>query len=186
MRTLEEIGAEHRQCLDVALPALAEPFRAAVARCAEALAAGAKLLICGNGGSAADAQHFVGELVCRFERDRPGLAALALTTDSTTLTAVANDDSYEQIFARQVSALGRAGDVLLALSTSGCSPNVLAAAREARAREIGVVALTGRGGGDLAALADVLLAVPHDRTARIQEMHGLCLHALAERLEADA
>jgi D-sedoheptulose 7-phosphate isomerase len=184
MRTLEEIGAEHRQVLDATLPALAEPFSAAVARCASALAAGHKILICGNGGSAADAQHFVGELVCRYERDRPGLAALALTTDSTTLTAVANDDCFAQVFARQVSALGLPGDVLLALSTSGNSPNVLAAARAAHARDLVVVALTGEGGGALGPLADVLLAVPHARTARIQEMHGLCLHALAELLEA--
>ncbi|MCS6855220.1 MAG: SIS domain-containing protein, partial [Elioraea sp.] len=136
---------------------------------ADALRAGGKLLLCGNGGSAADAQHWAGELVSRFAYDRPGLPAIALTTDTSILTAIGNDFGYERVFARQVEALGRPGDVFFALSTSGRSPNVLAALAAARARGLRTVGFTGAGGGEMASLCDVLLRVPHEATPRIQE-----------------
>lgn len=145
-----------------------------------------KILACGNGGSAADAQHFAAELVNRFEMERPPLGAIALTTDSSTLTSIANDYHYDEVFAKQVSALGRPGDVLLALSTSGNSPNVLRAIASAREREMRVVALTGRGGGRIGELLgadDVHLCVPAERTARIQEVHLLILHCLCDGID---
>ena len=152
----------------------------------EALRAGGKVLACGNGGSAADAQHFAAELVNRFEMDRPPLAAIALTTDSSTLTSIANDFSYDQVFAKQLRALARKGDVLLAISTSGNSKSVLEAARAARELGVRVVALTGNGGGKLAALLtadDAHVCVPHTRTARIQEVHLLALHCLCDAID---
>ena len=155
--------------------------------CITALRAGNKLMICGNGGSAADAQHWAGELVSRFHYDRPGLPAIALTTDSSILTAIANDYDYERIFSKQVRALGQAGDVLLALTTSGNSANVLAAVQAAHEREMTVVALTGRGGGKMAQAlreTDVHICVPHERTARIQEVHILALHCLCDGVDA--
>lgn len=176
---------EHRAVMERAtatLPAVVEEIRALTAA---SLRRGAKVLVCGNGGSAADAQHFAAELVGRFQRERAALAAIALTTDTSALTSIANDYGYEKVFARQVAALARPGDVLLAISTSGNSPNVLLAAKEARARGCSVVALTGASGGKLAEVADVLLASPSTVVARIQEVHELCLHALAEALEAD-
>lgn len=145
-----------------------------------------KILACGNGGSAADAQHFAAELINRFEMERPPLAAIALTTDSSTLTSIANDYHYDQVFSKQVSALGGPGDVLLAISTSGNSPNVIEAIKVAHEREMRVVALTGRGGGqmtDLLGPNDVHLCVPHERTARIQEVHLLCLHCLCDGID---
>lgn len=154
---------------------------------AERIAAGSKLLICGNGGSAADSQHMAAELIGRFERERPELAAIALTTDSSILTAVANDYDYDQVFARQVRGLGAAGDVLVAISTSGNSSSIIEAARAARARGLRIVALTGRDGGRLAALleaGDVELRVPHTRTARIQEVHQLLIHCLCDAIDA--
>ena len=153
----------------------------------ECLLADGKILSCGNGGSAADAQHFAAELVGRFERERPELPAIALTTDTSLLTAVANDYSFEQIFAKQVRALGDKGDVLLAISTSGNSANVIAAIEAAHQREMRVVALTGKGGGrigELLAPADVHLCVPHARTARIQEVHLLMIHCLCDVIDA--
>jgi D-sedoheptulose 7-phosphate isomerase len=153
----------------------------------ECLLADGKILVCGNGGSAADAQHFAAELVGRFERERPELPAIALTTDSSLLTAVANDYSFEQIFAKQVRALGAKGDVLLAISTSGNSRNVIAAIEAARQRDMHVVALTGRGGGQMGGLlgdSDVHLCVPHSRTARIQEVHLLTIHCLCDIIDA--
>lgn len=165
---------------------LSAPVADAVALLTATLAADRKLLICGNGGSAGDSQHLAAELVGRFERERPELAAIALTTDSSILTAVANDYAFEQVFARQVRALGREGDVLVAISTSGNSPSVLAAARAARERGLAIVALTGRGGGKLGEMleaGDVHLCVPHQRTARIQEVHLLIVHCLCDGID---
>ena len=145
-----------------------------------------KVLSCGNGGSAADAQHFSGELLGRFERERPGLPAVALTTDSSTLTAIANDYQYEDIFAKQVRALGQSGDVLLAISTSGNSENVLRAVTTAHSRGLTVVALVGRDGGTIAHSlnsGDVELRVPADRTCRIQEVHLLIIHCLCDLID---
>jgi D-sedoheptulose 7-phosphate isomerase len=166
---------------------LSKPIAAAVQALLARVTSGGKVLACGNGGSAADAQHFAAEFVGRFERERPELGAIALTTDSSILTAVANDYDFERIFAKQVRALGQAGDVLLAFSTSGNSANVLAAVEAAHEREMTVVALTGRGGGKMTAAlreTDVHVCVPHDRTARIQEVHLLVLHCLCDGVDA--
>jgi D-sedoheptulose 7-phosphate isomerase len=166
---------------------LAGPIADAIDRMVAALAADRKILACGNGGSAGDAQHFAAELIGRFERERPELAAIALTTDSSILTAVANDYSFEDVFARQVRGLGQAGDVLVAISTSGNSANVISAIRAAQERGMVVVALTGKGGGRIGALlreGDVHLCVPHDRTARIQEVHLLMIHCLCDGIDS--
>ncbi len=149
----------------------------------DSLNAGGKILIFGNGGSAAQAQHFAAELVNRFQRDRRPLAALALTVDTSALTSIANDVSYDDVFLRQVEALGKAGDVALGLSTSGDSPSVVKALEAAREMGLVTVAMTGRGGGRLAPIADHLLEVPSTRTPRIQEVHLLLLHILAQGLE---
>jgi len=165
---------------------LAAPIARAVALMAGSLASGGKVLACGNGGSAADAQHFAAELLNRLEAERPPLAAIALTTDSSALTSIANDDSYERVFEKQLRALGRRGDVLLAISTSGNSGNVIAAMRAAREQGLAVVALTGRGGGRMAAQlapGDVHICVPHERTMRIQEVHLLVLHCLCDGID---
>jgi D-sedoheptulose 7-phosphate isomerase len=148
---------------------------------------GGKVMACGNGGSAADAQHFAAEFVGRFERERPELGAIALSTDSSIITAIANDYNFDQIFSKQVRALGQPGDVLLAISTSGNSRNVLAAIEAAHERDLIVVALTGKGGGKIAQLlreTDVHVCVPHDRTARIQEVHLLVLHCLCDGVDS--
>ena len=155
------------------------------AAAADCLAGGGALLVCGNGGSAADAQHWAGELVSRFYYDRPGLAAIALTTDSSILTAIGNDYGYDYVFARQVEALGQAGDVLVAISTSGNSPNVLRAADAARARGIRVIGFTGESGGELAPLADICFRMPSSETPRIQEGHELIGHMLCALVEAE-
>lgn len=165
---------------------LAAPIARAVELLAIAVSNGHKILICGNGGSAADSQHLAAELVGRFERERPELAAVALTTDTSILTAVSNDYGYDHVFAKQVRALGLPGDVLVALSTSGHSASVVEAVRAAQEREMSVIALTGRSGGRLTGLLredDVLIAVPNDRTARIQEVHLLTLHCLCDGLD---
>ena len=151
-----------------------------VRRC---LGSGGKLLVCGNGGSAADAQHFAAEFIGRFVKERAALPAIALTTDTSALTALANDYAFEIVFARQIHALARPGDVVIALSTSGRSPNVVAAARAGRERGCKVVALTGAGGGPLGEAADLLVAVPSKDTARVQEVHELCLHAVVQEVE---
>ncbi len=150
---------------------------------AGALREGRRVLACGNGGSAADAQHFAAELVGRFVRDRPAWPAMALTTDTSVLTAVGNDCGFDQIFARQVEAHGRAGDVLLLISTSGSSPNVLAAARAGCARGLRTIGLTGRDGGELGRSVDLHLNVPAASTARVQEVHGTILHVLCDLVE---
>ncbi len=152
----------------------------------EALNGNRKIMSCGNGGSAADAQHFAAELLNRFERERPGLAGIALTTDTSTLTSIANDYEYNEVFAKQVRALGQAGDVLLAISTSGNSPNVMRALDAAHEKGVRVVALTGRDGGKMAPLlksTDVEIRVPARITARIQEVHLLCLHCLCDLID---
>jgi D-sedoheptulose 7-phosphate isomerase len=169
-----------------AAKALSTPIARAAVLLADSLRAGGKALACGNGGSAADAQHFAAELVNRFERERPPLAAVALTTDSSTLTSIANDYAYQQVFAKQLRAIGRRGDVLLAISTSGNSANVLEAMHAAAELGIRVIGLTGNGGGKMAALLgdeDVHICVPHKSTARIQEVHLLTLHCLCDALD---
>jgi len=145
-----------------------------------------KILSCGNGGSAADAQHFSSEMLNRFESERPGLPAIALTTDASTVTSIANDYSYNEIFSKQIKALGQAGDILLAISTSGNSKNILEAIEAAHVRNMRVIALTGRDGGELSALLtaeDVELRVPAESTARIQETHLLIIHCLCDIID---
>ncbi len=165
---------------------LVQPIAEAIELMFTALSNGNKILACGNGGSAADCQHFAAELVGRFERERLPLPALALTTDTSIITAVGNDYSFNEIFSKQVQAFGQSGDVLLALSTSGNSANVLAAVDAALEREMRIVALTGKGGGAMAKRlteADVHICVPHDRTARIQEVHLLTIHCLCDGID---
>ena len=170
-----------------ALAVMAGPIETAVRAMVASLKAGGKVMACGNGGSAADSQHFAAELLNRFEKERPPLAAIALTTDTSTLTSIANDYRYEDVFAKQVQALGKTGDVLLAISTSGNSPNVIEAIHLAHAKGITVVALTGKQGGKMAALlapTDIHLCVPAERTARIQEVHLLAIHCLCDGIDA--
>ncbi len=177
-------GAElRRNCLQE----LSSPLLRAAAILSEALRAGGKILACGNGGSAADAQHFAAELVNRFELERRGLPAIALTHDASVITSIANDMSFDDVFARQVEALGRQGDVLLAISTSGASANVLRAVTAAGRLGMRVVALTGRDGGALARSPEVsvTLNIPHASTPRIQEMHITCLHVLCSLIDRE-
>lgn len=165
---------------------LSAPLLRAIDLCFGCVTNNAKMLACGNGGSAADAQHFIAELVGRFERDRLPLAGVALNTDTSILTAVGNDYGFDQIFARQIMALGQPGDVLVAISTSGNSANVQLAIEAAHAREMKVIALTGKGGGTIGNLLqpdDIHLCVPHDRTMRIQEVHILLLHLLCDGID---
>ena len=165
---------------------LSKPIADAVSAIVGCITAGGKVLACGNGGSASDAQHFAAEFVGRFERERPGLAAISLATDTSILTAIGNDYGFDSIFAKQVQALGSPGDVLLAISTSGNSANVLAAVAAARTKEMTVIALTGRKGGkmgDLLTETDVHICVPHERTARIQEVHILALHCICDAVD---
>lgn len=190
MTTLQERVAAHfaesiaakQQAAEV----LAEPTAQAAELMMQCLMNDGKLLICGNGGSAADAQHFAAELTGRFEKERMELAAVALTTDTSALTAIGNDYGFDHIFSKQVRALGRAGDVLVGISTSGNSGNVIEAIKAAHERDMHVVALTGRDGGKIAAMlkdSDILLNVPHQRTARIQEIHILLIHALCDCID---
>ncbi len=178
--------AEHAETLGKTGAAVREPFQKLVEACLTSLASGGKILFFGNGGSAADAQHLAAELVIRYRYNRKALAALALSTDTSILTACSNDFSYEEIFSRQIEALGRPGDVAIGITTSGSSPNVLTAL--AVARDMGMIAagLTGRDGGKMVGLADPLLIVPSTVTARIQEMHILIGHALCDQVEAKA
>lgn len=156
----------------------------AVALSVAALRDGGKMLFAGNGGSAADAQHWAGELVSRFYYDRPGLAAIALTTDSSILTAIGNDYGYDYTFARQIEALGQTGDVFVAISTSGNSPNIIRATEAARARDMHVIGFTGSGGGKLAPLSDICFRIPSSETPRIQEGHEFVGHMLCALIEA--
>ncbi len=152
----------------------------------QALLGGYKILVCGNGGSASDAQHFSSELLNRYDRDRPGLPAIALTTDSSTLTSIANDYDYRQIFSKQVAALGQPGDLLLAISTSGQSPNIVEAIQAANEKEMQIIALTGKDGGVMSRVLDensIEIRVPSNVTARIQEVHILVIHILCELLD---
>jgi len=178
--------AESAQTKIAAADALAEPIARAIDVMVKCLMSEGKILACGNGGSAADSQHFSAELLNRFERERPGLAAMALSTDTSTLTSIANDYDYNQVFSKQVLALGHSGDVLLAISTSGNSKNVIAAVHAAHERDMRVVALTGKNGGEMGRLladGDVHICVPHSVTARIQEVHLLTLHCLCDGID---
>lgn len=153
--------------------------------CVGALRAKRKIILCGNGGSAADAQHWAGELVSRFAYDRPGLAAIALTTDTSILTAVGNDYGYEQVFSRQLESIGLAGDVLLAISTSGNSPNIIKALESARAMGISTIGFTGKSGGRMSKLCDMCVYIPHSSTPRIQEGHEVLGHIICCLIEEE-
>jgi D-sedoheptulose 7-phosphate isomerase len=186
---LNRISAQFTESANLKLSAaqsLGGPIARAGSALAECLRAGGKVMACGNGGSAADSQHFAAELVNRFERERAPLAGLALTTDTSNLTSIANDYAYVQIFSKQVRALGRRGDALIAISTSGNSANVIEAMGAAKEMGIRIVALTGNGGGKMAGLLgadDVHICVPHKTTARIQEVHLLTLHCLCDIID---
>jgi len=178
--------AESAELKRAAAAVLTEPLARAADIMVEALRGGGKILACGNGGSAADAQHFAAELVNRFEMERPPLAAVALSTDTSSLTSIANDYAYLQVFSKPLRALGRRGDVLLAISTSGNSANVIDAVQVAHELGIRVVALTGNGGGKMSAALrpeDAHLCVPHKKTARIQEVHLVCIHCLCDAID---
>ena len=167
--------------------ALVDPIREAIGLMTKSLESKHKIMACGNGGSAADAQHFSAELLNRFERERGPLAAIALTTDSSTLTSIGNDYDFNDIFSKQVLGLGKPGDVLLAISTSGNSQNVIEAINAAHELNINVVALTGKGGGRITQILkanDVHVCVPSEQTARIQEVHLLCLHCLCDGIDS--
>ncbi|WP_276819578.1 D-sedoheptulose-7-phosphate isomerase [Mailhella massiliensis] len=180
IREHAEEGARLRcEFLGACAPVLDDAAR----RMARSLADGGKILVCGNGGSAADAQHMTGELLGRFLMERPSLPAVALNVDTSTLTAVGNDYGYDEVFARQVRGLGCPGDVLVAFSTSGGSPNVIRAIEAAREKGMTVVGLTGKGGGRMAAMCDCLLNVPHNHTPLIQEMHEACMHLLCQLID---
>ena len=189
MKLADRIGQHFQDSIAVkqrSLEVLIEPIHLAGEAMVNSLLNNGKILSCGNGGSAGDAQHFSAELLNRFEKERPGLPAMALTTDSSTLTAIANDYSYEEIFSKQVSALGQAGDVLLAISTSGNSANVAAAMKAAQEREMLTVVLSGNDGGTMAGLLgeqDIEIRVPSNRTARIQEVHLVVIHCLCDFID---
>ena len=190
MTTLQNRVAEHFAQSIEAKQQAAEVLSAPTAQAAEimlqCLMNDGKILACGNGGSAADAQHFAAEMTGRFEKERMELAAVALTTDTSALTAIGNDYGFDHVFSKQVRALGRAGDVLIGISTSGNSANIITAIEVAHERDMQVIAFTGRDGGKIAAMLkdnDILLNVPHPRTARIQEVHILLIHALCDCID---
>jgi D-sedoheptulose 7-phosphate isomerase len=176
----QSLAALERATEDATLRATANEIAAAIIT---ALRSGNKLLIIGNGGSAADAQHIAAEIVGRYKQDRPGWAAIALTTDTSALTSIANDYGFEQVFARQIEGLGLRGDVLLALSTSGRSPNILAALRSARKRGLVTIGFTGSKGQALGALCDHLLVAPSDDTPVIQQIHLTIAHGICDEIE---
>lgn len=180
----ENTFAEHVRVIDEVVRNCLPQIEAAAERICQALRDGRKILLCGNGGSAADAQHIAAELVGQYERPRRGWPAIALTTDTSALTALSNDYGYDEVFARQVQALGAKGDVLIAISTSGNSANVLAAVREAQKSGCGTIALTGVGGGELAKVCDLAVVIPSDRTARVQEAHITIGHLWCEIVDA--
>ncbi len=180
-RTLAESARLHTESQATAVVSSVAAVEAMIA----ALRKGGKVLVCGNGGSASDAQHFAAELVGRFEKERPALAAIALTTDTSILSVIANDYSYERVFARQVDAIGRPGDVLLGISTSGGSQSVLEAITVAHAAGLTTIALTGRSGGVVGAAADIHVNVPASSTARVQEVHRTLLHAMCALIERE-
>ncbi|MGA9335060.1 MAG: SIS domain-containing protein [Rudaea sp.] len=180
---IERIFAEHAAVMHEAAATLSSRLESVTAALQGCLRNQRKVLACGNGGSAAAAQHLVAELVCRFRNDRRALAAVALCADTMTLTAIGNDYGYDRIFARQIEAIASAGDVLVAISTSGNSANVIQAAKAMRALGCKVIALTGVDGGELAAHADVVVRAPSRVVARIQEVHDVCIHVIAEALE---
>jgi DnaA initiator-associating protein len=186
---IEKIKENFRESIQTKIAAgevLPEVIEKAGQLMVEALIRGNKILSCGNGGSAGDAQHFSSELLNRYERDRPSLPAMALTTDSSTITSIANDYSYDEVFSKQIRALGQQGDILLAISTSGNSRNVIKAMEAAVSRDMTIVTLTGRDGGEMAGLLgenDVEIRVPSNRTARIQEVHLLVIHNLCETID---
>lgn len=181
---LEEFD-DHQATIGKAREALAEPFSKLLVACVAAIRNGNKLMLFGNGGSAADAQHIATELTIRYIKDRAPIAAIALTTDTSALTAAGNDLGFDEIFARQVAALGKPGDVVIGITTSGTSPNVVAALKTARAMGMVTVAFTGRDGGVMPTLADVALIVPAQSTRRIQEVHILIGHLLCGALETE-
>jgi D-sedoheptulose 7-phosphate isomerase len=177
--------AEQRNVAQATEAALAQPFTALLAACVKSIRGGGKIMLFGNGGSAADAQHLATELTIRYKKNRAAIAAIALTTDSSALTACGNDLGFDRIFARQIEALGRPGDIALGITTSGKSPNVTLALRQAKTMGLVTAALSGKGGGDLPGLADHLLVVPSDTTARIQEMHITLGQMLCGALEIE-
>lgn len=181
--TVSDVFAEHGAVIQKAATMLPSVLEETIKSLQECLAHGGKVLACGNGGSAASAQHLVAELVCRFRTDRRALAAMVLAADMSTLTAIGNDYGYSRIFSRQVEANATAGDVLIAISTSGNSENVVEAAKAAHAAGCKVIALTGSDGGGLASHADIVVPAPSRVVARIQEIHDICIHAIAEALE---
>ena len=189
MELADRIGRHFQDSIAVkqqSLEVLIEPIHRAGEAMVNSLLNNGKILSCGNGGSAGDAQHFSAELLNRFEKERPGLPAMALTTDSSTITAIANDYSYEEIFSKQVSALGQAGDVLLAISTSGNSANVAAAMKAAQEREMLTIVLSGNDGGTMTSMLgeqDIEIRVPSRRTARIQEVHLVVIHCLCDFID---
>lgn len=183
---IRQLFAESIETKMKAAEVLPEAIERAGACMVESLLNGGKILSCGNGGSAGDAQHFSSELLNRFERERPALPAIALTTDPSTITSIANDYSYNEVFSKQIRALGNKGDVLLAVSTSGNSANVVQAIQAAHDRGMNVVAMSGRNGGQIANLmgtGDVEVRVPAESTARIQEVHLLIIHALCDFID---
>ena len=179
---LNHLLKEHLDCID-GVRALEGEINAVAEQIQAVIGAGGTVYVCGNGGSASDAQHFASELTGRFEKNRPGYAAFALTTDTSALTAIGNDYGFDRIFARQLESVGRTGDCLLVISTSGGSANLLEAVKSAKAKSIITIGLLGRDGGELGRMVDFPIIVPGERTSRIQESHIFILHCLCEPLE---